>query len=206
MSYSQGAEETVILSYFDAKGVTKGTAVDIGANDGKTFSNSLALIERGWGAILFEPHPTAFRKLESLHMDSEHVMCINEAIGAESCEMVLHCNTPHIEGDTGLLSSLSNEETKRWRDKGIHYMDVKVDVSTWSEWFDDSDTFDFITIDAEGMDYAILSQIDLNVHKVQMVCIEYNSNSDEYKRMTEYCNKFGLKEIFTNAENIIFAR
>ena len=42
--YSQNQEEQIILDYFND--VKVGHVLDIGANDGKTFSNSLALIER----------------------------------------------------------------------------------------------------------------------------------------------------------------
>lgn len=58
--YSQNNEQAIILKYF---GSQRGTVLDIGANDGITLSNSRALIELGWSAVLVEPAEIAFRKL-----------------------------------------------------------------------------------------------------------------------------------------------
>jgi hypothetical protein len=49
VSYSQNKEEEVILNYFNGH---VGTFVDLGANDGITFSNTRALAERGWKGVL----------------------------------------------------------------------------------------------------------------------------------------------------------
>lgn len=50
--YSQNDEEAIIMRYFANR---TGRLLDIGAADGMTNSNSLALIERGWRAVLVEP-------------------------------------------------------------------------------------------------------------------------------------------------------
>jgi hypothetical protein len=65
------------------------------------------------------------------------------------------------------------------------------------------DKFDFVTIDAEGMDYAILSQINLTECGCKMVCVEYNSiDIDKY---IDYCSKFGMTVKHVNPENLIMA-
>ena len=46
--YSQLGEQDIILNYFNGK---QGTFLDIGANDGKTFSNSYALSLLGWKGV-----------------------------------------------------------------------------------------------------------------------------------------------------------
>lgn len=58
--YSQNGEQEAILKIF---GESEGRFLDIGAYDGKTFSNTLALIERGWSGVLIEPSPNAFMAL-----------------------------------------------------------------------------------------------------------------------------------------------
>jgi hypothetical protein len=62
-------------------------------------------------------------------------------------------------------------------------------------------TFDFINIDIEGMDFEVLSQIDLT--DVKCVCVEYNGI--EPQKYIDYCAQFGLTEIHRNGENLIFA-
>lgn len=64
--YSQNREQAVILR--NLAGIN-GTLLDIGANDGITFSNTRALVELGWSGVLVEPSRTAFLKLCS-NMDA----------------------------------------------------------------------------------------------------------------------------------------
>ena len=52
--YSQNHEDDIVLNFFQNTESNK-TVLEIGANDGKTFSNSLLLIENGWKAHLVEP-------------------------------------------------------------------------------------------------------------------------------------------------------
>ena len=85
--YSQNNEEEVLLTYF--KDFT-GVLLDIGANDGKTFSNSYALISHGWQAVLIEPSQSAFDKLEALHYDNEKVDYYNIAIGTQDGKATFH--------------------------------------------------------------------------------------------------------------------
>ncbi len=57
MYYTQNNEEQIFIDYFKNQNPSELCVLDIGANDGKTFSNSLRLIELGWSAILIEPSP-----------------------------------------------------------------------------------------------------------------------------------------------------
>ena len=60
MSYSQNDEEGVLRQHF---GDRKGHFLDVGAYDGRTFSNTLALAEAGWGGVLVEPSAGPFHSL-----------------------------------------------------------------------------------------------------------------------------------------------
>lgn len=65
-------------------------------------------------------------------------------------------------------------------------------------------TWDFITIDIEGMDYAVLSQLDLTEHECKCLCVEWNGQDED--KFTDYAAKHGLTLISKNPENLIFAR
>jgi FkbM family methyltransferase len=200
-NYSQNNEQLYIERYF---GDFVGTLLDIGANDGKTFSNSLGLIEKGWRAFLVEPSPTAFAKLEELHYENENVDYLNAAVGTENkvadyFDMGQHIN----QGDSSLLSTLVANEMKRWA--GTSFIQRRVDMITYERMCDkfQEDTFDFITIDAEGMDIAILKQIDLT--HVRCLCIEYNNNLGDLGLIRSIV-PVQFKEIHRNLENVIYAR
>jgi len=195
MIYSQNNEQQIILEYFKD---FKGGLLDIGANNGKTFSNSLALIERGWGADLVEPSPYAFELLKKLHDGNDKVSCHNLAIGLYTEEVTLHMNEPHIPNDVSLLATTKPEEKNRWG--ALKFNEVKVSQYTYSD-FAGEVKYDFITIDAEGADWDILQQINLANVGCKLLCIEHNGKDiDKYRN---YCEKYGMRQIAINAENII---
>lgn len=199
MSFSQNSEEKYILQYFE--GFT-GTLLDIGANDGKTFSNSLALIGNDWKAVLVEPGADAYMKLALLHEYNDKVMCLKLAIGQENGFVDLHVNEPHIAGDTGLLSTLDPKEKERWG--SLQFKTERVECMDYKSLCEliEMDKFDFITIDAEGKDMVILEQIDLT--HTRMVCVEHNGKDIE--KYSDYCKKFGMKVLHINGENIILVK
>jgi hypothetical protein len=61
--YSSLGEDAVATRLFEALGITGGCAVDIGAYDGESKSNTLALYELGWTGLAVEGDPHVFAKL-----------------------------------------------------------------------------------------------------------------------------------------------
>lgn len=195
-NYSQTNEQFHILEYF--KDFT-GTLYDIGANDGKTFSNSLALIELGWKAVCIEPS-SIFTKLKDQHYDNPNVYCLKYALSDKTGEIEFN------EGTDTLLSSLSFDKGReqRWSYYST-FFPTKVNAITWKDLLEYNKEhnipteFDFINIDAEEMDWIILQQIDLS--NVKMLCIEFGSNLD---KILKYCE--GMKIIDQNTENVILVK
>lgn len=206
--YSQNKEELHILDYF--KDFT-GTLLSIGENDGKTFSNSLALIERSWKAVLVEPSEVAFEKLTNLHSNRSGVISIKMAIGTTAGKQIFHESGAHLKdgGDISLLSSLKESETERWKNSGVKFTETEVDVITYEDLIEylpeDYRKFDFITIDCEGLDLEILSQINLSSTK--LLCIEWNLNEEVKKNIMEYCKGYGIdKIIYESSENLLICK
>ncbi len=205
-NYSQGEEQKHIEMFF---GDFKGTVLDIGANDGKTFSNSLALIENGWNAVLLEPAQIAFNKLERLHENNPKVSCYKIAIGNQHGKTKLKVSGAHLPdgSDVALLSSLKEDETTRWRDAGVQFHEEEIIVTTFSHFkkLSGDPAFDFITIDCEGLDVDVLKQIDLT--NTKLICIEWNSKPEAKAEILEYCAKFGMtKTIYESGENLLICR
>lgn len=200
MKYSQNNEETVILDYFDGY---IGTFLDIGANDGETLSNSRKLALNGWQGVCIEPSMTAYKKLHELYLTDDNVLTIRCAVGDYDGMAVLFDSGEHLgKGDTSLLSTLHEREKQKW--KGTEFNKEMVTIKTWETIVKqyDLNPFDFITIDAEGMDVAILHQIDLT--NTPLVCVEHNGSQTAQTRIKQYCAKFGLTDILlVNGENII---
>lgn len=205
--YSQNQEEQYILNFF--AGQQPGTLLDIGANDGKTFSNSLALIEKGWSAALVEPSYWAFEKLQKLHGKNDKVRLFKCAIGncAKSYLATLHESGAHLPdgSDYALLSSLKQEETLKW--KGVSFTQTQTRVYPFRELRQEigACNLDFITIDSEGMDIEILKQIDLSHTKI--LCIEWNSIEKSKDEILNYTDLFNMnKVIYQSPENLLITR
>jgi len=204
MRLSQNLEEDYILDYF--KDQETGTFIDIGANDGVTLSNTRALALKGFCGCLVEPAPLAYAKLKQLY-SKEKKGCFytyNCAIGDHNGKGTLFDSGTLLKtGDTSLVSTLVAEEKKRF-ESVISYTPVEVDVFKWKTFLNrlTIKKFDFVSIDAEGFDLAILEQMDLT--DVKLLCIEFNGH-DMLRQRYSYIMK-DFKIIYTSAENLLFAR
>lgn len=201
---SQNNEAQIVSNYF--KGF-KGTVLDIGANDGITFSNSYDLIQSGWSGVLIEPG-SIFSKLENLYEGNKKVTCYKLAIGEKEEQVTFYESGAHVKNgkDSGLVSAMNYVETIRWRNQGVEFNEVIIQVVPFGwilKWYK---TFDFITIDAEGNDWSILQQINLDAVGCKCLCIEWNGIIDLKRACSDYAGQFGLRLISENRENLIFAK
>lgn len=202
---SQNNETEVVLKYFNGR---KGTVLEIGANDGITLSNSYDLIQRGWSAVLVEPS-SIFEELKSLYEGHPRVVLHNIAIGKNEGMLKFYESKPKLNTGEGraLLSTGVEKELERWPDVEFSVTEVPViTFESFKEKHDKGIKFDYISIDVEGLDLDVLLQIDLNEAGCDCLCIEHNDNAALAGQFGQYCEKFGMKEIHRNPENVIFAR
>lgn len=199
--YSQNNEDHYIQQYFRDK--KDGNVLDIGANDGKTLSNSLALIELGWGGTLVEPSKETFEKLKALHADNDKVECFEVGICDNNgvAKMQESGSIFPDKADRSLVSTMSAPDYEKWKNAA----DFKeVEINTWDFKtlleFSKIKKFDFITCDAEGFDMIILKQMNLTELGCSLICIEHNGPFQPY---VDYIAQFGHKTIHINAENLI---
>lgn len=184
--HSQNNEAEIILEYF---GSFTGTLLSIGECDGVTFSNAYDLIIRGLDAVLVEPNKAMYDNIPT----RDGVRKFNFGIGQTGLQKF------YISSD-GLLSSVNKGNVKR---EGAKVTPVDVQFYSYADALNKFPVqqFDYITIDAEGMDWQILQQIDLT--DVRCLCIEYASH--EYD-IIAYCLKYGLQLLHRNHENLILVR
>lgn len=82
--YSQNGEDGVITEILRRLGIECGTCVDVGANDGKSLSNTYHLIEQGWAAVLIERDSNLSGSLlEIATMYPQQVQVISRIVGFE---------------------------------------------------------------------------------------------------------------------------
>lgn len=200
--YSQNNEEQVILNYFSNQ--SQGIFLDIGANDGITLSNVRALAEKGWKGALIEPSMISYEKAVKNYEKFKKVRIYNCAISDKTGHFDFYESGEHLgHGDHSLLSSLKQDETKRWTKE--EFTKTSVNCFTFRDWLYmvQYSKFDFITIDAEGYDYDILIQLPLKRLKTKMICIEHNGK--EIEKYRTYCERYKMRQVLLNNENIIMA-
>lgn len=201
--HSQNSEEEIILKYF---GDFIGTFLDIGANDGRTLSNSLALVERGWKGSCIEASPKAFERLKKEH-SGRTVELSNIALASYDGEIILHESGELIgAGDVALVSSTKNSELARWDSMAIPFEEIEVPCLTFNSFLRLSSykTFDFVSIDIEGMELEILPQMDFEKLGTKLICVEWNSKDE--RAYNKILTPFGFRAIHKNAENLIYCR
>ena len=211
-NYSQSTEQGVILSFFESIGMKEGNFLDIGANDSITLSNTWALRLLGWGGIYVEPNTKAFAStFAKLGNENPKFWCFNVAIDNYNGKAIFHESGTHLgNGDTGLLSTLNEEELKRWEGTNNQFTPTTClvwDFATLQKEVENtgrSSKYDFVTIDVEGNELKILPQMDFNALGTRLACIEFNGKDKE--KYDEIMLPFGFELIHQNAENLIYAK
>lgn len=207
--YSQKKEDHVIWEYFKDKPL--GNLLDIGANDGRLFSNSLWLIEHGWGGVMVEPSPRAFTELVKNHGENPKLYLRQYAITDHDGEINFwDSGSVRVTGrykNSALVSTIHQDHIVNWKAKNIEFDEIKVPCRSFVSLLEDSPIkkFNFITIDTEGEDFNILKQMDLNELGCQLICIEHDkiTSMDTFK---EHIGKQGYRYLCHTQVNLLMVK
>jgi FkbM family methyltransferase len=206
--FSQNDEEYFTLNYFKHQAPGSLNFLDIGANDGLTFSNIRQLALNGWSGVCLEPSPKAYLKLEENMKSLPNVSTYNFGISSFSGEMEFHDsgNWVNSEAPVSVLGTL--HESNKDRFFGMEWERIRCDFVTFEDFIrihKAGSKFDFISIDVEGHDMIVLSQINLHKVRCQLICLEHAQNEETIRGFTEYCEGFGMFEVHRNVDNIFFS-
>jgi FkbM family methyltransferase len=159
LSYSQTGEDALIADLLPATG----HFLDIGAADGRTFSNTLALAERGWSGVCIEPAVRFVDKLAEVHRDHD------VAVVCAAVDVTGGWRTLWDSAD--LVSTLDVDHRDVWPSayRPLDVWAIPLDA-IWDRY---GLAFDFVSIDTEGssMELARLLPVDRMPH-LRVVCVE----------------------------------
>lgn len=194
--YTQNEEEKYILE--SVKNIPNGRFLDIGAHDGKTFSSTRALAERGWGGVYVEPAPDVLPSLrENTAEFGDRTTIVPCAIGLKSGLL------PFYSSGGDMVGSLSAEHAKKWS-SCVTFSEIQVPVITLAELEHRHGTdFDFVGIDVEGINWDLFCQFDWTRWRPRCVCIEYDEKGSEIKQILQF---HGYSVVYVSAENIVAVR
>jgi FkbM family methyltransferase len=150
--------------------------VDVGAYDGAALSNSRPFILEGWQAVLIEPHPVQFSRLQRLYANEPAVRCVNKACSDAPGLLPLYLGA---DGEDTMMSTLCSDNNP-WFRANRSDTAVEVEVDTLTGVLDAASfpaDFSILLVDAEGMDYEVLRGLDLERYRPRIVVTEeYISN------------------------------
>jgi FkbM family methyltransferase len=192
--YSQDGEQAVIIAHSGKPGVF----LDIGANDGVSFSNTRALVDLGWQGVHVEPGTAAFAKLKQ---NLPNACAFQVAVSDKDGEAAFHesdANSRHM------VSSLVESELQRWNCYTFATVQVKTVTVASLLKLAKLSRVDFLSIDAEGSDLLIFRQFDLSALGVRLVCVEHNGR--DITPFDTHAASHGMKRIFKNAANVIYLK
>ena len=197
--FSQNDEEKHIVNFFKGK-VARGNFLDIGAYNGKAFSNTHRLALNGWSGVCFEPSQSVFPALEKLYKDREDIICDDRAIGGHNKEETFYDSC----GDA--ISSFNMSHVAKWKKNwNSDFKETTVNVITFDTLFSDYGTnFHFINIDVEATNFKLFNRLDFNkLDTCKLFCIEHDRHDRDIEASLK---KFGFRRILKNNENVILGR
>ena len=190
--YSQNCEQGVINSLFP----DHGRFLDAGAFDGRTFSNSLKLFERGWSGVLVEPSPKAFAGLEREYAGKDRVVLVNAAVAINPGEI------DFFDSGGDAVSSTEAAHAEKWeKGYGSKFEKIKVQAITWDHIMSTyGSNFDFVNLDTESTNYQLLQAFPFHECTPLCMCIEHDSKIDE---MMKILSQYAYRIVYQNGENIV---
>lgn len=199
--YSQSGEQPHILAYADRL-VRTGRFLDLGAYDGTTGSNSLALAELGWTGVCVEPSAWAFEKLLATHRGrTDRVLCVQALVEPEpGLKRFYYSGSDQV-------STTSEEHREIWR-RQVSFIETFVPAVTLQQLFNEvGDGFDVVSIDTEGSAIQLLEQLrTMDAWSfVGLVVCEFQDGEDEYA-IHAICGESEWKVRVRTPNNVVLER
>jgi FkbM family methyltransferase len=174
-----GQELQDMYAYLYFKGKHDGFFIDIGAYDGITISNTYALENIGWKGICVEPIFEIYQNLAK----NRKCDCVNAAIHNEETELEF---IQTKGGRSGFKGNMSRRMLRAATAEGI-VKKLSIKTITFDSLMKKYDTkyIDFMSIDTEGSELAVLSSIDFKEYTFGLITIENNHGSQLKRFMAE---------------------
>lgn len=197
MYYSQYNQDKILNEMF-FKNAKNGVFIDIGAHDGECFSNSLFFEkELNWTGLCIEPNPKVFEELKNKRKS----ICINKAIYNKKGKIPFSKNSGRTELLSGIVETYDEQHKERITQENNIYggeteiIEVECDLleNILEEY--NINIIDYFSIDTEGSEWNIISTINFDKVKINILDVEINyPDSVESKNIIEklLANNFKL--------------
>lgn len=167
LSYSQEGEDLILNRFFEEK--KYGFFVDVGALHPQRFSNTYKFYQMGWRGINIDAMPGSMNQFKEIRP-----LDINLEIPVSDRVELLDYHIFNEPALNTLSKELADEHSKV---KGYFIKEVlSIETNTLEAILDQhlpaGQTIDFLTIDAEGLDFQILKSNNWSKYRPDIVLIE----------------------------------
>lgn len=175
ISYAQSGEDLIIDFVLNAMKLNSVTYLDIGAHSPDYLSNTYFFYKSGSSGVCIEADPELnefFKKRRNRDT------CLNCGIGPEDVGL-----SDFYLMSSSTLNTFSKEEAIKYESYGTNKIKAVIKVpifginSILEKYFIDRAP-DIVSIDVEGLDFAIVSAIDFSRWRPKVFCIETLSYSE----------------------------
>lgn len=170
-TFSQHGEDTFLAEYFS--GIT-GVYIDIGASHPFRISNTYLLYKHGWSGVTVEP--IEYLSAKHRRWRPRDQQCC-EAVGDKDAELTFYELVPSVLSTfdyDSALETIKNGGVLR-KKRAVKMTTLK---SLKQRYYPERE-IELLSIDAEGLDFAILSGNDWSECRPKIVIFEANDNGDD---------------------------
>lgn len=176
VSYAQRGEDVPILEMLGPGTRSRPFRkfLDIGAADGRTFSTTRLLYERGWKGTVVEPSPTHFQALLAMYAtDREMRLVMAPVVPERDCSPLVAF---YLSPD--LVSTTDDSHRRKW-EGAAGFREISVAPVTLASLVPPGDAYEFVSIDAEGVSPGLfMDWLRMGLPLPKCFCVEFDDQRD----------------------------
>jgi FkbM family methyltransferase len=174
----QAGQDLVAYLYF--RGKREGFFLDIGAHDGRTYSNSFVFEQLGWRGACVEPLPGVFERLRQ----NRRCDCYRAALAPSSDPEAAFIHAVGVDTLSGLESEMAAGHGDWILREGGRPERLLVQAISFCELmarYPDRRSIDFLSLDVEGAELAILRTVDFDRYPIGLITVECVERGEELR-------------------------
>jgi FkbM family methyltransferase len=177
-SYSQAGEDAILRFLFAEKKVKKVSYLDIGTNVPDYWNNTYLLYQHGSRGVCIEADKSLIAHIKKVR-PGDKVLNVGLAAGNET-------EADFYIFDIKGINTFDKEEAKKREASGNSSITAVVKVALVNINTVINDNFEtypeFISIDIEGLDLAVLKTLDFDKYPIPVICVETCTYSENHIR------------------------
>ena len=205
-SYSQCGEDLIVdFIRKNILNLDSFTYLDIGANEPFYINNTALFYKLGYKGVLVEPDVKMFKKLKRKRPKDKS---LNLGVAEHDGDAIIYIMEPST------LNTCSVEEAKNYEKLGHKIIDKrKIQNKNINSIIKDNfkNYPNFLSIDVEGLDYEVITSLDLEKYQIDIICIETltyteNSQAEKSREIIEYMESKNYRVYADTYINTIFIK